>query len=695
MGWRIGTTTMVGLGLSCSTLWASDPPAPGNILILMADDMGFEMVGAYGEPSAAITPELDALCQDGVMFRNAWSNPLCTPTRATIQTGRHCYRNSLGNVEWHDPLPLRLSEMTIPEMLDAGTGMAYQHALIGKWHLGMRPETGGLLSPNVAGYGHFAGAMSNFEGTETFECYPKVVDGVEVPGKTYATTDQVDDALAWITTATEPWFCFVNFHAPHSPFHVPPSHLLTQPTLDELSLAGPVDDDPRPYYRAMCEAMDTEIGRLRTSLGDVWDRTTVIFLGDNGTPGGLVAAAPVANNKAKGTMYRGGVNVPLIVSGPRVSQPGSQSDALVHTVDLFATIADLANVDLSATVPQGRILDSVSFLGSIEDPSATAARTTLFSEKFYPNGGGGPNPKKRKDWVQDLGSVGPGTAELEIEGNVVWAADQAEVVIQGAPPNKTALLARSLRMNPQPYAGGVLLPNPVIDWQGFRIDGAGELRFPLSLASTEWTVFAQMVIRDPTLPGGWALTNAVSLDVPFHLRTLRDDRYQVMTRTFGGSDEFYDLQTDPWQTNNLLVQEMSSEEQLRYDTLREKLESHVPETVLPVSRDETPEGPGFGTSQAPPTSPEGAGNVAGPIAGVSEAMDSVDQECLSLLVLTSLNRVPVFIPIQTVPSGIRPLEFIADRMDLLVGRDATVRVFQQRVGDRTWGLGPEIRFSAP
>ncbi len=546
---------------------------PGNVLVLVADDMGFEMIGAYGVGGdPATTPVLDSMSQSGVLFRNAWSSPLCTPTRATIQTGRYGFRTSIGLVEWHDPVALPLAEITIPEMLDLGTGNAYQHSAFGKWHLGARQQPGWNLSPNAAGYDHYAGALTNFEGSETFSNFPKVINGVESTSTTYATTDEVDDAIAWISAASEPWFCLVNFHAPHSPFHAPPDSLLSQATRNELQAAGPVDDDPRPYFKAMCEAIDTEVGRLRSELGSVWDNATVIFLSDNGTPAGPVPAPPVEPDKAKGTLFRGGINVPLIVNSPLVQSPGSESNAFVHTADLFATIAELAEVDLTAVIPEGRNLDSVSFVPSIVDSSVAGARQELFSERFFPNVRGGPDPKRRKVWFEDEGNAGPGQARLSLEGNMVWAPQNAELVVEGAPANQTAWLVRSARKDPTPSFGGVIVPSPIFDWQMFTTDGDGNLRIPATRAATQWSAFVQVLIKDLSQPQRWQITNALRVDYPEFSRTIRDERYQVISKKFGGGDQFYDLQNDPWQNNNLLDGTLSPVEQERYETLVARLD---------------------------------------------------------------------------------------------------------------------------
>ncbi len=123
---------------------------PWNVLILVADDLGVNLVGAYAKGAdPAPTPNIDALAARGVLFRRAWSNPLCSPTRATIQTGRYSFRTGIG---WLIPVlhkgpALDPSKMTLPDLLGSRAG--YATAAFGKWHLGNR-SNGGMLSPIVA-----------------------------------------------------------------------------------------------------------------------------------------------------------------------------------------------------------------------------------------------------------------------------------------------------------------------------------------------------------------------------------------------------------------------------------------------------------------------------------------------------------------------------------------------------------------
>ena len=358
------------------------PQGQHNILILLADDLGVDQLACYREGSDfPPTPNIDRLRSRGVLFRNVWVNPVCSPTRCTIQTGRYGFRTGVGKVANETQQAMLPSETTLPEMLDAGPGGGqYLHAAIGKWHLA-NSSVGGDLAPNIAGWSHFDGVEENLYGAYDYFHWRRITNGVAVDETGYITSAEVDWAIEWLRNAGPPWICYLAFNAPHNPFHAPPAHLHTQ----DLSGAGPPETDPRPYYKAMVEAMDTEIGRLLDFLEPLLDDTIVIFLGDNGTPSAVVAP-PFLSWQAKTTIYEGGINVPMIVSGPLVREPGSECQALVNATDLFATVAEIAGVLGPELVPEP--VDSVSILPYLNDPSRPSIREWVYSEFFGPSGPG-------------------------------------------------------------------------------------------------------------------------------------------------------------------------------------------------------------------------------------------------------------------------------------------------------------------
>lgn len=392
---RAGAVVLLVAGVAGGFLaWRADvvggtgPPTPvwrdgdhrPNVMVLLADDVGIDMIGAYAaHPDPPPTPRLDALAARGVRFRNAVANPVCSPTRATLLTGRYSFRNGVGSaIPPREGWGLPDDEVIIPRMLSTATGGAYSSAAVGKWHLST-PDTGGVDQPREMGFDHFSGSVGNLLGTVwgrgdpvTYGSWNKVVDGEAMHSEHYATSDTIDDAVYFAATLPEPWFMWVAFHAAHFPMHTPPRELLARPL--------PRDAGETDQYRAMVEALDTEIGRLFDEMApSILAHTNIVFLGDNGSaPVGVTL--PWSKGQAKGTLFRGGVRVPFIVAGPDVRSGGRSSGALINTTDLYATVADL--LDLDVEVPA----DSVSFAAQLRSRRAPSARTWAYAEHFSPNG---------------------------------------------------------------------------------------------------------------------------------------------------------------------------------------------------------------------------------------------------------------------------------------------------------------------
>lgn len=382
------TKTIIPAALLAVTFGASIANAQNhNILVIVADDLGVDYVGAYGEgTNPPPTPAMDGLANNGVLFRNAWANPSCSPTRACILTGRYPFRTGVGRWIGHYQNPqnvglLEPSERTLPEVLDANSA-GYAHALIGKWHLADSfanhdtPRT-------VGGFSHYVGSL---EGQiPSYTNWTRVANGVSTPTSNYCTTQNTDDALAWIQTQTSPWLCVLTYQAPHIPYHAPPANLHTQ-NLTGLT-PQPTTHTPAniPFYRAMVESLDTEMGRLFGTLGStVMADTNVVFVGDNGSVQ-RQSVAPFNGQRSKGTPYEGGVNVPLLVSGPAVLQGGREVSALACAVDVYATVLELAGLSVTGTgaaLPPFVVHDSVSLVPYLDDPNQAALRQYAFTEQF-------------------------------------------------------------------------------------------------------------------------------------------------------------------------------------------------------------------------------------------------------------------------------------------------------------------------
>jgi arylsulfatase B len=361
-------------------------PTRPNILLILADDVGVDRVAVYGEhPDPGRTPVLDELARNGILFRNTWVNPVCSPTRSLLLTGRYGFRTGIGTPIFFLPddditgsagtFALDSSEISLPRLL---TEAGYHTAAIGKWHLANNKPTGsGYQHPIDAGFEYFAGSVANANYFGWEKNTATAAGNAQAMSSIYPTTENVDDTLAFIRrSGPTPWFVWLAFNAAHKPFHAPPAHLIHEETQQEIA-ASPTKPN---LHRAMVEAMDTEIGRLLRGIPpDVLAHTLVIFIGDNGTPKDAISQPAAAG--AKGSVLEGGLNVPFIMAGAHILAPGREEDALVSGNDLHATVLQLAGV-------HSRLgsADSVSLTPYMAQPDAPHHRRWVYAERFKPNG---------------------------------------------------------------------------------------------------------------------------------------------------------------------------------------------------------------------------------------------------------------------------------------------------------------------
>jgi len=395
--------------------------AAPNILVIIADDLGTEALGMYGiGEETAVTPNLDSLAAQGVRFEGFWSQPSCSPTRAALLTGRYAFRTGVrsplrfqwANMEapvpqlpensptelWYEPIGLAengeaavLRQPPPPEQLPRGPGLdeimlpkilaalpePYTSAAVGKWHLGDF-SNGGVNHPNLAGFDYYSGGL--FGAPSSYFAWRHLENGKLTAETGYYDQRVNDDAINWISDQQEsPWFMWLSYSNPHTPVHLPPTDLLhSNAKYLPANFAG--EENNRAYFYAQVEAMDTLIGELLESMSqDVRDNTYVIFLGDNGTVSWDNPSPPRDPQRVKGTVYEGGVSVPLIITGPGVPE-GRQSAPIAHVVDLFSTILDLTGTDHESVIPENLLLDSVSFAPQIFDPEAPGTRTWVLTE---------------------------------------------------------------------------------------------------------------------------------------------------------------------------------------------------------------------------------------------------------------------------------------------------------------------------
>jgi arylsulfatase A-like enzyme len=303
-----------------------------NVILIIADDMGLDATPGYEIGSIKPKmPNLQALQKMGLAFTNFSTNPLCSPTRASIISGKYGYKTGVLTV---DDI-LSNSEIILQKFINQNTQNSYATAVIGKWHLAGTSTT---FNPESLGIDYYAGILSG--GLPSYSNWTLREDGNSTPQTAYSTEKLTDLAKTWVSQQSKPFFLWLAYNAPHSPFHVPPANMHKQGNLS--SNTADINANPLPYYLASIEAMDYQIGQLLASLTtEQKANTVIIFIGDNGTPNQV--AQTYSRNRVKSTVYQGGINTSLIVSGKGVERTGSDN-SLLNSTDLFATIATICGV---------------------------------------------------------------------------------------------------------------------------------------------------------------------------------------------------------------------------------------------------------------------------------------------------------------------------------------------------------------
>lgn len=300
-----------------------------NILLIIADDMGKDATSGFNEGSTKpFTPTLDSIRNSGLSFDNFWVSPTCSPTRSTILTGKYGYRTGVraaGGILAND-------ETSLQTFISSETNNAYSSAIVGKWHLSGNSTR---VNPEDFGIDYYAGLIIG--AAPDYYNWSITEDGVTNDETEYITSKIAQLGIDWKKDQTKPWFLWTAFTAPHTPFHAPPEGTHSQGSLIPFTNGMP----QLPYYMAAIESMDYEINRLLSSISQAKrENLVIIFIGDNGSPN-PVAQSPYSRTKAKGSLYQGGINTPLFISGKGVTRSGTDTN-LVSSVDLFCTIANIA-----------------------------------------------------------------------------------------------------------------------------------------------------------------------------------------------------------------------------------------------------------------------------------------------------------------------------------------------------------------
>jgi len=362
------------LGFAVSSLSAVDTSSQTekpNILLILTDDQGYHDVGYYGTEDLQ-TPHIDQLSGEGVRFDHFYSNSsVCSPTRASILTGRFSALAGVPGVIRHNPADswgyLDPDAVLLPERLKSA---GYATALIGKWHLGLEAPN----LPNLRGFDHFHGLLEGMMddywthqrgGRETL-----YLNRQPIEANGHATdlfSDWAADYIEEQAQSDQPFFLFLAYNAPHFPVQPPPEWK------EKVLHRDPLMDPRRAELVAFIEHLDHGIGRVMQALEatGAMEDTLIIFTSDNGG-----RAEDRADNGpvrgAKRDMYEGGLRVPFLAAWEGVIEPGSVSRELAVTMDLYPTLCDVVGIE------GGHEMNGVSLLPLFKNPQATLPARPLF-----------------------------------------------------------------------------------------------------------------------------------------------------------------------------------------------------------------------------------------------------------------------------------------------------------------------------
>ena len=348
--------------LAVAWMAAQAQGAQPNVLIMVADDLGWADVGFHG--GDIDTPSLDRLAAEGVQLNRFYTTPICSPTRAALMTGRNPMRLGIayGVILPWDNIGVHPDERFLPQaFLDAG----YQTAMVGKWHLGHAQQT---YHPNARGFEHFYGHLHTEVGY-----YPPFANqggkdfqrnGVSIDDQGYETFLLADEASRYIRErdASRPFFLYMPFLAPHTPLEAPqrlqekyadietdlPAARSRQTDITRTISKLMLEDSARPMYAAVVDAMDQAIGQVLDTLDaeGIADDTLVLFFSDNG---GAAYSYGGANNAplrgGKGEAFEGGIRVISLMRWPGRLAAGGKMPHRMTVMDVFPTLMDAAGIE--------------------------------------------------------------------------------------------------------------------------------------------------------------------------------------------------------------------------------------------------------------------------------------------------------------------------------------------------------------
>ncbi|MFN2507216.1 MAG: arylsulfatase, partial [Chthoniobacterales bacterium] len=327
------------VALTCSHLCGADAPRP-NIVYFLVDDLGRADVGFNGSKDVR-TPNIDRLAKEGAVLDSYYVQPVCSPTRAALMTGRYSTHTGVYKViQPGSPWGMPLAERTLPQALrDAG----YTTALTGKWHLGaFQPE----YMPTKRGfehqYGHMFGAIDYFTHRRggQLDWYRNDQPLKETGYSTHLISREAQRLIRQ-QPAGKPLFLYVAFNGVHSPHQVPEQYTKAYGNLHGV----------RRKVAGMISAVDEAIGQIVAALEEKRQNTLIIFSSDNGGPRPGKVAMNTPLRAGKGTIYEGGMRVCATATWPEKISAGAVIKEPMHVIDWYPTLLKLGGASLEQKLP--------------------------------------------------------------------------------------------------------------------------------------------------------------------------------------------------------------------------------------------------------------------------------------------------------------------------------------------------------
>lgn len=358
-----------------------------NVVVLLADDLGWADVGYHGGPIE--TPSIDRLAREGVQLDRFYSAPICSPTRAALMTGRDPLKLGIAYDQIHPWYNVGLSPdaLTIADVFKLD---GYQTGLVGKWHLG---HSLGHQVPNAQGFDDFWGHLhtnTDFYTHEREGGHDLQENGtsVKAPGE-YLTHLEGREAVRFIRERDpqKPFFLYVPFTAPHSPMQAPEATIAKYEALPKAAY--------RRVYAAMVDEMDQQIGHILDTLDEqgIADDTIVLFFSDNGGSS-IFGGVNTPLRGQKGQTFEGGVRVPAVIRWPAELDAGGVMDQMTTVMDVMPTLvkaarvrmpttADLDGLDMWPAIHKGRTVPRIRPVGFVSEiPLPGVIHTAIYEGRW-------------------------------------------------------------------------------------------------------------------------------------------------------------------------------------------------------------------------------------------------------------------------------------------------------------------------